>query len=301
MSGRRNSPEFRDNDNNRASLEPREYARIQGDQAAYYDAEIPDYLRTTEGFGGDVPTTNLDLIISVLMALGMPFICRFLFFLCGNKAWAGLIFYYTCCTVVVRWRKGSLDFTRPFPRVNRKIVFLFLLGVLLAAGSAYKNYKTLTPRNEPVLLIVLTVVFWVLLNSALEQLSWLYVLDAWRNRWRFDHTYSFSASERIWKEWKHTLGNVMGIILYFVLIGLQHTMFWNLFLPVPAPASANNNSGSGSLAGTLVTVVLNLAVSSLYAVIYREHKAVWLLWILHFLADAQLVIIDKYSIFKDVI
>jgi hypothetical protein len=290
MANRRASPEFDDS---------RPIGYHYDETGANQDGEIPDYFLATEGFGGDVSTSNLDLVLSVLVTFGLPISCRFLFELCGNKAWASLLLYYFCCTVLVRWRRGTLDFTVPFPPVNRKIVLLFLIGVLIAAGSAYKNYRTLVPRDDAFVGVLLTVLIWVTLNSALEQLSWLYVLDAWRNRWRFDHTYSFNSKGRAWRSCKQSFGTAIGYILFFALIGMQHTLFWVLFLPVPSTNSSA--AGAGRIASTLITIALNLGTAGIYSVIYREHKSVWLLWILHFLTDAQLVILGRYSIFHDLV
>lgn len=57
---------------------------------------------------------------------------------------------------------------------------------------------------------VLTILIWVPLNAAMEQLSWFYVLDAWRNRWQ-------SGVPR----W---LGLIVGIVLLVILVTLIHLL-----------------------------------------------------------------------------
>ena len=57
------------------------------------------------------------------------------------------------------------------------------------------------------------------LNAAFEQLSWFYVLDAWRDRWR--------DGPRRW------VG--LGVLLLLVLAGLIHALFWAKFLPIAEP------------------------------------------------------------------
>ncbi len=95
--------------------------------------------RSTYVPGSNFRATNLDLVLATLIALGLPFVCQWLFELTGG-ALASLILYYgVCCVAVVWWRKGTLDYRWP----RRWPWLLFLLSLLVPLAIAAVNYGSL--------------------------------------------------------------------------------------------------------------------------------------------------------------
>jgi membrane protease YdiL (CAAX protease family) len=217
--------------------------------------------------GKDFQSTDLDLIIATAMALGLPFAAVWLLDLTGG-ALAGLALYYVvCCIAIVRWRKGTLDYHWPprWPWV------LFGVSLLVPLGIAAINAGALPNLGAPTLGIALTALIWAPLNAALEQLSWLYVLDSWRNRWRSG-----------WLRW---LGLGVGIVLMLALIGLIHALFWARFLP-----------GTEPTAWTWASIPLNFALTATYVLLYYRSGSMWPTFFVHLLTDVQLVLLARYSI-----
>jgi hypothetical protein len=221
-------------------------------------------------FGGDVPTADLDLVLAVVLAFGLPFACAWLFGATGG-ALAGLLLYYVGgCIVVVRWRKGTLDYRRP----ARWPWALFGAGLVLVAIITATNAGAYPDYGAPPLGLAITALVWAPLNGALEQLSWQYVLDAWRNRW--------PAGRLRW------VGATVGIVLILALVALIHLLFWTLFLPV--------KSGDTT---PWTTPVLNSLLTAVYVLLYYQSRSMWPTFAIHTLVDLQLVLLANYSILPD--
>lgn len=211
-------------------------------------------------------STNLDLALATLIALGIPFAAEQLLTITGGAALSLLLYYGVCCIGIVLWRKGTLDYRRPL----RWPWLLFGLGLLVDAGITFLNYGTLPNVRAPLPGFLLTLLLWVPLNSALEQLSWVYVLDSWRNRWSGGTA--------------HILGLVVGLVLLLALIGMIHVLFWIHFLP-----TANTPFATVSLILTLLLTVTQVGL-------YYRSGSMWPTWIVHFFSDLQLVLLAHYSI-----
>ncbi len=230
----------------------------------------PKMRAATAAFGGDRPTTNLDLVLAVLLALGLPYACSLLLDSVGG-ALAGLAAYYLLgCVAIPQWRKGSLDYGRPV----RWPWGLFLPSLLLPAALAAINWGSLPRSGAAPVGILLTALVWAPLNGWLEQLSWLYVLDAWRNRWR--------SGPLRW------VGLAVGIVLLVALVTLIHLLFWARFLPV--------SEGSRF---AWASIPLNLLLTAGYALMYYRARSFWPTFVVHTLVDLQLVLIAGYSILPD--
>lgn len=223
--------------------------------------------KATVPFGGDVRTTTLDLVLSTIVALGLPFAALWLLDATGGAA-AGLALYYgLCCVALVRWRKGALDYRRP----ARWPWMLFIASLLLPLGNAALNWGALPNYGASALGLLLTALLWAPLNACMEQLAWIYVLDAWRNRW---------ASGAL--RW---VGLVVGIALLVALVSLIHILFWARFLPeTSAPERLP------------LTIGLNLALTASYVLLYRRARSMWPTALIHLLVDLQLVLLANYSI-----
>lgn len=237
--------------------------RVVGDTRAADAATV----RARGGFGGDVQTTNLDLALAALVALGLPALCAALLGVTGG-ALAGLYVYYVlACVVLVIWRKGSLDYARP----ARWPWPTFGVGVLLAIAITANNWRAYPDYGASALGLALTALIWAPLNGALEQLSWVYVLDAWRNRWPGG--------------WQRRAGLVVGWLLILTFVALIHIQFWALFLPAKLPSTL---WWLDQLLTTVLTVV--------YVVLYDRARSMWPTFIVHTLVDLQLVLLANYSI-----
>ena len=131
-------------------------------------------------FGGDFHATNLDLVLASLIALGLPFATSWLYTATGGATASLILYYVVCCVIVVLWRKRTLDYHRP----ARWPWLLLGLSLLLPLANAALNWGTLPNAHAPLWGLLVTALVWAPMNAALEQLSWFYVFDAWRNRWR---------------------------------------------------------------------------------------------------------------------
>lgn len=218
-------------------------------------------------FGGDLPMTNLDLALATLVALGLPFASAWLWQLTGGALASLVLYYLVCCVLLVRWRKGTLDYRRPV----RWPWLILALGLLADATIAAVNWGNFAPSSAAPLGVALTALIWAPINAAIEQLSWLYVLDAWRNRWATG-----------WQRW---FGLAIGIVLIVTLVSLIHILFWTLFLP---------NSDLGGFAW--VTITLNTLNTLFYALLYYRSRSMWPVFVVHLFADLQLVLLAGYSI-----
>ncbi|HVU67812.1 MAG TPA: hypothetical protein VHD63_11805 [Ktedonobacteraceae bacterium] len=210
---------------------------------------------------------NLDLLLSVLIALGLPFGAAQLFLWTNHAIWGLLLYYGVCCVGVVWWRKGSLGYQRP----RRWPWLLMAAGLLIDLATAALNFQALPDAHAAMPGFVLTILLWVPLNSAMEQLSWIYVLDAWRTRW--------PGGPLRW------LGLAIGILLTLALISLIHTRFWLLFLPTATSAN------------TALVVILSLLLTATQIGAYYRSGSMWSTWLIHFFSDLQLVLLAHYSLF----
>ncbi len=218
-------------------------------------------------FGGDFDSTNLDLLLAVVIALGLPFAAAQLFTLTGGAATSLILYYGVCSLLVVRWRKGTLDYRWPRPWPWK----WFLLCLPVPLALAVTNWGTPPAGNASTAGFLITLIGWSLLNGALEHLSWFYVLDAWRNRWR--------AGTLRW------VGLTVGVLLLLAFVALIHALFWLLFLPTAKPS-----------AWSWAAVPLNMLLLGTYTLLYYRSRSMWPVFVVHALADIQLVALAYYSI-----
>src|SRR4051794_27834960 len=217
-------------------------------------------------FGGDFQSTNLDLVLATLIALGLPITARWLYTSTGG-ALIALLLYYGLCLAMPLWRKGTLDYRRPASWPWS----LFLVSLLVPLAIAAVNWGALPRQHASTLGLMLTLCLWAPLNAALEQLLWFYVLDAWRNRWRLGVL-----------RW---VGLAIGVVLLVVLVGLIHALFWGTFLPIATPTRWSG-----------LAIPLNLLLTLSYVLLYYRSRSMWPVFWVHLLADVQLVLIARYSI-----
>ena len=226
--------------------------------------------RRIERFGGAVPATNLDLVLSVIFAFGVPAIASWLFDVTGGAIGGLLVYYGLACILLVYWRKGTLDYRLP----SSWPWGLFLFSLLLPLANAAINWGNLPNYSASFTGVLATALIWAPLNGALEQLSWLYVLDAWRNRWR--------SGPLRW------VGLAVGILLLLSLVTLIHLLYWSRFLPLAQPN-----------AWSWAAIPLNIILTAAYVLLYYRARSFLPVFIIHFLVDLQLVLLAHYSIIPD--
>lgn len=218
-------------------------------------------------FAGATQTANLDLVLAVAIALGLPFLALALLRWTGGATLSLLVYYVLCGVLVYKLRLGALDYERParWPWLS------FGAGVLLAGAITYRNWGALPDYAAPAWAVMLTAIVWGGFNAALEQFAWLYVLVAWRNRWATG-----------WRRW---LGLVVGTLLILTLVSAIHVLFWAEFLPTA--------TGGGL---SWLTVPLNTLLTLVYVLMYFQARSFWPTFVVHFLVDLQLVLLARYSI-----
>ncbi len=219
--------------------------------------------------GVDFKATNLDIVLAVAITAGLPFLCKGLYDLSG--ALLPILVYYGICWGVVKWRRGTVDYNFPEKLITPLFVFLFVLMMILIASAAY--ITPLTPEEETTFGgFAFTLLVWCTVNAFTEQLIWVYIYDAFANRFE--------------GKWTKILGHGLGLIFFWGFIGLIHVIFWTKFLLGMEPVSPYFQ----------IFMFLQYPITIGYLVIYRKTRSMWPLAILHFLQDIGGVIAAKYSI-----
>ncbi|MFW5928635.1 MAG: hypothetical protein ACOCSL_05460 [Thermoplasmatota archaeon] len=219
-------------------------------------------------FGGNFNPNKLDLFLALFTAFLMPLICYYLYQLTG--ALIPLIIYYLIfCVGIVKWRKGTLDYRIPDNFWN--YIFLSLLaieGARLIIG--YRIYEPI--KNYQLFGFLLTLFIWAPVNAFMEQLSWLYVFDSWANY--FDEGV------------KKYLSQIIGFVLYIILIGLIHALFWGKFL----------FESESIFPLSQIYFVGQMIIAVGYIFLYRKTESMLQVAIIHLIVDISAVLFTRYSI-----
>ncbi|RMF98425.1 MAG: hypothetical protein D6734_00295 [Candidatus Schekmanbacteria bacterium] len=222
--------------------------------------------------GVDFKSTNLDIILAIAITGGLPFLCKALYDLTG--ALLPILVYYGFCWGIAFWRKGTADYYWPEKMITPLFVILFVLMMILIASAAF-----VTPIAEGYersfsffMGFAFTLVVWCTINAFSEQLLWIYIYDAFANRFE-------SKGLKI-------LGHALGLIFFWGFIGLIHVIFWTKFLLGMEPVSPY----------FAIFMFLQYPITIGYLIIYRKGRSMWPIAILHFLQDIGGVIAAKYSI-----
>ena len=212
--------------------------------------------------------TNLDCLLALVIAFGLPVACWLLYPLTG--ALVPLALYYgLCCAGVVKWRRGTLEYRRPktwaFP--------IFLTMIAMQLIQQIIGFVLVQPVLSPSAVgVLLTLIVWAPLNALMEQLSWIYCYDAFASRFT-------KKNQRI-------MGNIVGLVVMLSLVGLIHVLFWAKFTPAYSTSSIF----------FLVFTTLQFATTGLYIVLYRRVHSMIPLALVHIISDAGLVLIPGFSI-----
>jgi len=211
--------------------------------------------------------SNLDLALALIATFLLPVACWLLL------EWSGallpLILYYgVFCIAIVLWRKKSLDYVRPVNWAIKLFVALLIIQIVTQIAA----YLTIVPVNDPWQGVLLTLIIWVPINAAMEQILWVYIFDAFETRW----------TERR----KRFIGGVIGMILSIMFVGLIHALFWGKFLP----------SFESIAPWSQIFFIAQFIITPGYLLLYRRTGSMWPIFAIHIISDAMLVLGAMYSI-----
>jgi len=212
--------------------------------------------------------TNLDCLLALVIAFGLPVACGLLYPLTG--ALVPLALYYgLCCVGVVKWRRGTLEYRRP----KTWVLPIFLTMITMQLIQQLIGFILVQPAPNPDTVgVFLTLIVWAPLNALMEQLSWIYCYDAFASRFT-------KKNQRI-------VGNIIGLVLMLSLVGLIHVLFWAQFTPAYSATSSF----------FLVFIILQFATTGLYIGLYRKARSMIPLALVHIISDVGLVLIPGFSI-----
>ena len=149
-------------------------------------------------------------------------------------------------------------------------LFIALLAVQIVTQTA--AYMTIIPSDDPWDGVLLTLLVWVPLNAAMEQLLWVYIFDAFETRW----------TERR----ARFIGGLVGMFLSIVFVGIIHVLFWAEFLPSFESVSPWSQ----------IFLASQFIITPGYLLLYRRTGSMWPLFLIHIVSDATLVLSGTSSI-----
>ncbi|TXT58596.1 MAG: conserved membrane protein of unknown function [Promethearchaeota archaeon] len=213
--------------------------------------------------------TKIDLLLSIIAAIIMPFICSILYDLVGALI-PLLIYYGFFCFGIVYVRKKTLNYSLPDKLFTNGFLFLFAFEIFRIFLSIF-IYEPMETFNLPGFL--LTLFIWAPINAFSEQLIWIYVYESFAN------FYQAKSSKR--KTFK-----VIGFILYLTIIALIHILFWTKFL----------FESESQFPWTIILISGNFILSFGYLYLYLKSKSMVPVFIIHLIVDSSAVILSLYSI-----
>ncbi|MDF1538097.1 MAG: hypothetical protein P1Q69_04260 [Candidatus Thorarchaeota archaeon] len=229
----------------------------------------------------DVPDnfqpTYLDLILAALAAIAMPVVAGLLFSVTG--ALIPLLLYYgVFCWAIVRWRRGAVGYEINRGQLRKQfagyvsIVFVIVLSLqLVLSGIELITAQQVSDFN--LLGFIVTLVVWAPINAFSEQLIWVYTFDSYAE---------------FFKEGPKRSGMIaLGGLLYVILIGIIHALFWGLFL---------TTEGQYVFPFSELFIPIQMAISIGYIFLYRKAKSMWPLALIHVLINISAVLLSGYSI-----
>lgn len=219
---------------------------------------------------------SLDLIIAVVAAILMPIAAGFLFDISG--ALIPLAMYYGLFAIlIVRWRKGSLNYKLERGNLRNQfrsyITPLFIVLFMLQGILVITSWFTLIRHGilDPVGWL-LTLLIWAPLNAFSEQLIWLYTFDSFAEYYKEGRRRSAMI--------------IIGGVLYIILIGIIHALFWGKFL-------LENNY---VFLFTEIFFLIQFIMPIGYVFLYRRTGSMWPIGIIHLLLNFTGVLFSGYSI-----
>ncbi len=219
---------------------------------------------------------SFDLLIAAVAAIVMPLIAGYLFDFSGALI-PMTIYYGVFAILIVRWRKGSLDYDiqkgalkAQFRRYLTPLFgFLFILQMILVVILWFTLIRV---EAWDFIGWALTLAAWAPINAFSEQLIWLYVFDSYAEYYKEGR--------------RRTVMVFIGGALYIGLIGLIHALFWGKFL-----------LGSSYLfLFTELFFIIQFIIPIGYIYLYRRTGSMWPLGIIHLFINLAGVLFSGYSI-----
>lgn len=219
---------------------------------------------------------SLDLALAVISALVMPIVAGYVFDFTGALI-PMLIYYGLFAILIVRWRRGSLDYKIQWGKTREQFrsyltpLFgaLFILQSILVITSWFTlvRFDVLNPIGW-----ILTLILWAPINAFSEQLIWLYTFDSFAEYYKEGR--------------KRTVMVFIGGALYIMLIGMIHVLFWAKFLL----------ESSYLFIFTELFFIVQFIMPIGYIFLYRRTGSMWPLGIIHVYLNFTGVLFSGYSI-----
>ncbi len=219
---------------------------------------------------------SLDLILAITAALVLPLVAGYLFDFTGALL-PMLIYYGLFAILIVRWRRGSLDYKIQWGKIREQFrsyaipLFgvLLILQTILVITSWFTliRFEVLNPIGW-----ILTLIVWAPINAFSEQLIWLYTFDSFAEYYKEGR--------------KRTVMVFIGGALYIVLIGMIHVLFWAKFLL----------ESNYLFIFTELFFIIQFIIPIGYIFLYRRTGSMWPLGIIHVYLNIAGVLFSGYSI-----
>lgn len=219
---------------------------------------------------------SLDLAIAIIASIAMPIIVGYLFDFIGALV-PMAIYYGLFAILIVRWRRGSLDYQIQWGNIRKQFrsylmplfLVLFLLQTVLVITSWFTliRVEILNPIGW-----ILTLLIWAPINAFSEQLIWLYTFDSFAEYYKDGR--------------KRSIMVFIGGALYIALIGMIHVLFWSKFLL----------ESSYLFIFTQIFFIIQFIIPIGYIFLYRRTGSMWPLGIIHVFLNLSGVLFSGYSI-----
>lgn len=215
-------------------------------------------------------------MLAITSALVLPLVAGYLFDFTGALL-SMFIYYCVFAILIVRWRRGSLDYKIHWGKIREQFrnyltpLFgvLFILQTILVIISWFTliRFEVLNPIGW-----IMTLIVWAPINAFSEQLIWLYTFDSFAEYYKEGR--------------KRTVMVFIGGVLYLMLIGMIHVLFWAKFL-----------LGSNYLfIFTELFFIIQFIIPIGYILLYRRTGSMWPLGIIHVYLNITGVLFSGYSI-----
>ena len=214
---------------------------------------------------------TLDLILSVLIAIGFPFLAQILYFMTG--ALFPMLIYYGMAWGISKWRRGSTGYFNKFKK-KPPIAFFVNLGVIILS-LVFAYLARIVVTNINILGVIFTAVIWASTNAASEQILWIFIFEAW-------DLYPSRPKENK----KNMIYSIIGLLLFTSFVGLIHVFFWVNFLHT---VESNNIFG-------IIFVLLTTLSGFLHLIVWRKSNQMVYTFIPHFMLNLIPLFWTGYSI-----
>lgn len=214
----------------------------------------------------------LDLGLSSIIAVGLPFLANILYFSTG--ALLPMVLYYGLAWGIVKWRRGSTGYFNEF-KTMRPPSFFINVGIIIMSLVVAFFVRIVNPHPNA-MGVILTALIWAPVNAATEQLLWIYIFEAW-------DLYPSEPKENGTKAWSF---RIFGLLFFLIFVGMIHTLFWVNFL---------HTVDAGNVLGILF-VLLTSVSGIMHIWVWRQSNQMIFTFIPHFLLNLFPLFWTGYSI-----